>query len=127
MMKRSTLIWLLMAVAAGAGLFLMKYEMRALETELAAFNRDIMRNQEALHVLRAEWSYLNQPVRLERLGRRLLRLEPVRPAQTGRISDIPMRTEKDARADGAPSFAAQRSSPATGRFPPHFVTMKRDK
>ncbi len=127
MMKRSTLVWLLMAVAAGAGLFLIKYEMRALESELAAFNRDITRNQEALHVLRAEWSYLNQPVRLERLGRRLLQLEPMRPEQARRISDIPMRLEKEVRADGATSPSTQQSSPAAGRFPPHFVNMKRDK
>ncbi len=127
MMKRATLVWLLMAAAAGAGLFLMKYEMRALEDQLAGLNRGIVRNQEALHVLRAEWGYLNRPVRLEKLGRRLLRLEPIRPDQTGRISEIPMRVEKVGVTKAALSSSARTSSPAADRLPPKFAGMKRNK
>ena len=127
MMKCSTLVWLLMAVAAGAGLFLMKYEMRALEGQLAGLNREILHNQEALHVLRAEWSYLNQPVRLETLGRRLLRLEPIRPEQAGRISEIPLRVGNDSVAGRASSSSAPMSPPAVDRFPPQFASTKRDK
>ncbi len=127
MMKRSTLIWLLMAVAAGAGLFLMKYEMHALESQLAGLNREILRDQEALHVLRAEWSYLNQPVRLETLGRRLLRLTPIRPEQTGRISEIPLRVEKDDVADRAASSSTPASPPAAERSPPTTPRLNRTK
>jgi len=127
MMKCSTLVWLLMAVAAAAGLFLMKYEMHVLESELATLNQDILRDQEALHVLRAEWSYLNRPARLETLGRRLLQLEPIRPEQMGSISDIPLRVEADSVADNAAPSSTATSPPAAGRFPPQFNSMKRDK
>ncbi len=119
MMKCSTLVYLLMAVAAAAGLFLMKYEMRALEEQLAGLNRDIVRKQEALHVLRAEWSHLNQPVRLERLGRTLLRLEPMMPGQAGRISDIPLRME------AAPAVQAQGAGTRiVPRIVPRLASMK---
>ncbi len=126
-MKRSTVLWLLMAVAAGAGLFLMKYEMRALEERFAGLNRDILKNQGALHVLRAEWSFLNQPARIEKLGRRMLRLEPLRADQAGSISDIPMRTEDGGGADVAPISSAQTAPQAADRLPPLFVSVKREK
>ena len=126
-MNRSTLLWLLMAVAAGAGRFLMKYEMRALEERFAGINRDILTSQRALHVLRAEWSFLNQPARLEKLGRRMLRLEPLRADQAGRISDIPMRTEDDGAADVAPISSAQTAPQAADRLAPQFVSVKREK
>ena len=123
-MKRSTLLWALMAVAAGAGLFLMKYEMRALEERLAGLNRNILENKQALHVLRAEWSYLNRPARLEKLGRRMLRLEPVRAGQTGRITDIPMRKEDFDDADVAPNSSAQTAPQAADRLSPRLVSAK---
>ena len=126
-MKLSTLLWLLMAVAAGAGLFLMKYEMRALEERFAGLNRDILKNQGALHVLRAEWSFLNQPARLEKLGRRMLRLEPLRADQAGRISDIPMRTDDDGGGAVAPLSSAQTAPQAADRLAPLFVSVKREK
>ncbi len=126
-MNRSTLLWLLMAVAAGAGLFLMKYEMRALEERFAGINRDILTSQRALQVLRAEWSFLNQPARLEKLGRRMLRLEPLRADQAGRISDIPMRTADDGATYVAPISSAQTAPQAADRLTPMFVSVKREK
>ena len=127
MMKRATLLWALMAVAAGAGLLVMKYEIRGLEERLAGLNRDILRHQEAIHVLRAEWSFLNQPARLEDLARRLLRLEPSTADQPGRISDIPMRTEDDDVAPEALSPSAQTAPQAADRLSPLFASMKRAK
>lgn len=127
MMKRATLLWALMAVAAGAGLLVMKYEIRGLEERLAGLNRDILRDQEAIHVLRAEWSYLNQPARLEDLARRLLRLEPSTVDQTGRIAEIPMRMEDDEVAPVALSPAVQTAPQAADRRPPLFAKMKRAK
>jgi len=105
MIKRATLIWALLAMIAGAGLFIMKYEVQALEDRLARINQDVLANQEAVHVLKAEWSYLNRPARLDDLGRRLLKLKPLTAANIIHINDIPMLAEQTISAQTAPLAA----------------------
>lgn len=91
MIKRATLVWLLLAACAGTGLFILKYEVQALEERLAAINHDVLDDLDAIHVLKAEWAYLNQPARLEDLGRRLLEMEPMASDQTTTIDQLPFR------------------------------------
>lgn len=88
MIRRSTLMWTAMAVLVGTGLFLVKHRVQALEDRLAALNHDIAEDREAIHVLNAEWAYLNRPERLEDLGRRLLGYEPAPAAQMARLDDL---------------------------------------
>jgi hypothetical protein len=91
MIGRGTLVWLSLAVVAGVGLFHVAYRVQSLEEELARVNRDILREQETIHVLRAEWSYLNEPRRLAELSRRHLTLAPLAATQMMRIEDLPLR------------------------------------
>lgn len=91
MIKRATLVWLLLAACAVTGLFIVKYEVQALEDKLAAINHDVLDDLDAIHVLKAEWAYLNQPARLEDLGNRLLDMEPMTPDQVITIDQIPFR------------------------------------
>ena len=91
MIGRVTLVWLSLAIVAGIGLFHVSYRVQSLEEELAQVNRDILREQETIHVLRAEWSYLNEPQRLAELSRRHLTLAPLSATQMMRIEDLPLR------------------------------------
>jgi len=75
MIRPSSAAWVVLAVGLCAGLFLVKHQVRGLEAQLSRLNESILDDQQAIHVLRAEWSYLNQPARLDDLGRRLLHLE----------------------------------------------------
>lgn len=113
MIKRGTLVWMMLAIAAGIGLFLLKYEVSAMEDRLAQIQRDTKSDFEAIHVLKAEWSYLNQPDRLDDLGRRLLALEPVAANQSVTITDIPFRPEssKTAAPDGSVPPAVDHDPP----------------
>jgi len=88
MIRRSTLMWTLAAVAVGAGLFVVKHRVQELEDRLAELNRAIAEDREAIHVLNAEWSYLNRPERLEDLGRRLLGLQPAEAARMVRMDGL---------------------------------------
>src|SRR5690554_7406078 len=74
-MNRLVLL-LIVAVAAGiAGfLFQVKYRVQDLEQELATLNQQIRVDREAMHVLRTEWSYLNQPERISELAARHLEM-----------------------------------------------------
>ena len=81
MRGRSTFLWLTLAIIVGFGLFHVKYQVQALEEELARLNAAILKEQQQIHVLRAEWSYLNRPDRIAELAARYLELEPMKPAQ----------------------------------------------
>jgi len=91
MIGRGTLLWLALAIVAGAGLFHVSYRVQSLEEELTQANRDILREQETIHLLHAEWSYLNEPTRLAELTRRHLALAPLASGQMVRIEDLPLR------------------------------------
>ena len=113
MMRWSTVIWLVLAIVAGTGLFVVKHEVRALEGRLAKLNHQLVREQESVHVLNAEWPYLNRPERLEELGMRLLHLQPLRAAQTITINQLLARLDTAAQAAAA-SDRASVDSPRTG-------------
>lgn len=100
-MKRgSTVLFAVLAVVMGAASIVIGTEVRDLEDRLAGIHRDIAREQEALHVLRAEWSYLNEPERLEALARRHLGLQAPEGALTMRVSDLPFAAPPDPAVPG---------------------------
>lgn len=88
MIRRSTIIWSTTAILVGTGLFLVKHQVQELEERLTTLNRSITENREAIHVLNAEWSYLNRPERLEKLGRKLLGYEPHESVQLARMETL---------------------------------------
>jgi cell division protein FtsL len=94
MISRGVIIWLGIAILTGIGLFMVKYQVRALEAQLLEINRKVVANQEATHILKAEWAHLNDATRIEQLNARYLSLQPITPAQLGRIDTIPMRPAK---------------------------------
>lgn len=91
MRARSTFLWLALAAIVGFGLFHVKYKVQALEEELLRLNAAILKEQRQIHVLEAEWSYLNQPSRLEELAARHLDLAAAGASQIGTIADLPLR------------------------------------
>lgn len=90
-MRRSTILWFLIATCVGVALFLLKYEVQNKEERLAELHREILADQEAIHVLEAEWSYLNRPDHLEALVRRHLDLVPLDERRVGTLDVLPMR------------------------------------
>ena len=91
MMRRPVLLLIGTIAVVGFGLFRLTYEVQDLEDELARLNRTILEEQEAIHVLEAEWSYLNRPARLEKLNDRHLGLGPLSEASIGDIAGLPRR------------------------------------
>jgi len=90
-MRRASLVWLLLVLLAGGALFFLKFRVHELEGELVRLNRTLLAEQEALHVLAAEWSYLSRPERLAELSHRLLTLQPLAPEQLVPIEAVPLR------------------------------------
>ena len=91
MIRLATILWLALVVCAGFGMFEVKYAVMDLEDTLAKTNRAIVADEDSIHVLKAEWSYLTQPSRLEELSRKYLELKPMSTAQLGQLEMLPMR------------------------------------
>jgi len=81
MIRFGTALWLLLVAASGYAMFEIKYAVMKLEDELAGVSRQIVTSRESTRVLGAEWSFLNQPDRLDRLAKRYLSLKPIATAQ----------------------------------------------
>ncbi len=88
MMRRTTVLFVFLAAALSLALFSLKYQVQDLEDEFVGLNRSILAERRATHVLEAEWSYLNDPVRLGALAARHLGLRPVESEQLGTLSTL---------------------------------------
>lgn len=124
-MPRGFLLWLIVMSAIGWGVYQLKYQVQALEAELARTNREIVAEQDSIHVLKAEWSYLNQPRQISEMAKKFLEVAPIGPRQMVTLSMIPTRAEGAVPAakpepakKPAPSVAAPKpaapAKPASG-------------
>ncbi|HVY98931.1 MAG TPA: hypothetical protein VHA35_05480 [Dongiaceae bacterium] len=81
MIRIGTFVWLAILTLIGVGLYQVELGVLAKEAELKQIKRQIDANRDAMHVLDAEWSYLNDPTRLADLARRYTDMVPVTPTQ----------------------------------------------
>lgn len=63
----AVIVWFGLACTAGFALFNVTFKVEKLEAELDDLNRQILDDQQSIHILKAEWSYLDRPERLETL------------------------------------------------------------
>ncbi|MGB0571809.1 MAG: cell division protein FtsL [Alphaproteobacteria bacterium] len=101
MIRPTSFILMVLAAAAGGALFQVAFEVSELDDELAQLNRDIRNDRDAIHVLRAEWSFLNQPERLEELTRRHLDLLPVTGGQIAGTGAVPVLPQAELPTTGS--------------------------
>jgi cell division protein FtsL len=62
-------------------IYQVKYDTRSLDVDIASLSKDIETERDSVAVLRAEWSLLNRPERIERLAEKYLDLAPPKPQQ----------------------------------------------
>jgi cell division protein FtsL len=75
-------------VALAYVIYQVKYEARSLDEEIASLGKQIDEERDALAVLRAEWSLLNRPERIERLAQKYLKLAPAQPQQLVTVDTV---------------------------------------
>ncbi|MBR1777990.1 MAG: hypothetical protein IJ752_05340 [Alphaproteobacteria bacterium] len=90
-MARIAFIALFAAMATG--MFVIKNKVIALENDLEKINAQIKEDQNALHVLKAEWTYLNDPARIRDLSERHAHMKPLRGEQIISFSSIPLKNK----------------------------------
>lgn len=87
-MRKSTSLWLVLAACCGAVFFQVSQKIHDRRETIAAVNRKIVEEEESIRLLQAEWSYLNQPDRLESLSRKYLGLSPLKGSQFVALEEI---------------------------------------
>ena len=123
MIRLGTLFWLVLVSATGFAMFGVKYQVQALEDELARTNRATAAEEHELRVLEAEWAYLTRPATLEAMNRQFLSLSPIATKQLhATAADIPLRPPPPPAAEPAPIepptvVAAAEPAPATSTPP----------
>ena len=128
MIRPGLAIWLTMIAIASAVLFRISEDVETLQDSLAGLNAQIVAEEEAIRVLRAEWAYLNRPERLRLLADAVTPLEPLRGDQIiANLAAVPMPLpeagEGLALVAGLPeAFAAL---PLPARRPPSFASRPR--
>ena len=95
--------WLVLGGALATFGFYVSDDVAKLEKELQAVERAILEEQRAIHVMTAEWSYLNRPARIADLAKRHLNLTPIGARRMVALDDLPPRqAEPDiSDSDGA--------------------------
>ncbi|MCC7037465.1 MAG: hypothetical protein IT560_09195 [Alphaproteobacteria bacterium] len=90
-MRKTAMLWLVLAVICGGMLFQTSQRVTDGRTQLAGIEAAARKEDEHLRVLQAEWSYLNQPDRLEKLSNQYLHLEPLKGKQFAKVADLEQR------------------------------------
>jgi hypothetical protein len=122
MIGKSTLVWLCLATVASGILYHTSYRVQEEQEHLSSLNRQILQERQSIQVLRAEWAYLNDPTRLERLTTEHSTLRPTKAAQMVALAAIPDKPEAPAQVapvptPSTPTPAAPASPPATKPAP----------
>jgi len=68
-------------VAMTGGLFMLKNTVEERRERLAALEAQIRADNRAIEILKAEWTHLSAPGRVQALSERYLALQPLQPAQ----------------------------------------------
>lgn len=121
----TTILSSCLAGMVGIGLFFIKHEVKEQEARLSELNQEIRGGQEAIHVLKAEWSYLNDPARLRQLSEKYLSMKVMGPSQVATMNSLPLSgpayaaasSPRPAAASGN-GRAAMAQSPALASAPP---------
>lgn len=92
-MRKANIIWMITLVAFGLGLYQVKYTVRDLRSNADSLEAELLKEQESLHVLKAEWAHLASPERLQTLADKYLILVPASGQQLATNATIKAKLE----------------------------------
>jgi hypothetical protein len=78
-------------VLAAAWVYRIKFDSTVQAEHLAKLRGEVRLARDKIAALRAEWSALDDPARIEQLAKRFLKLQPVAPTQFDKLDHLPDR------------------------------------
>lgn len=91
MIRPITVVTFLVACGSGMYLYHTKHKVRVLDSEIEHVVHDTEHVREQTRILRAEWTLLDQPDRLQQLAAQFLTLQPTKPSQFVAMADLDSR------------------------------------
>jgi len=94
MIKTINAIMVCTSLAGLVGVYALKYSVEDIASDKTALERKIERQEGELSLLKADWSYLNQPAHVAPIVARhqeALNLVPIKQEQFGLMGGLPMR------------------------------------
>ena len=89
------LVLIALFAAMVTGMFIINNKVIAAENDLERINAQIRNDQNALHVLKAEWTHLNDPARIRNLSENHIHMKPLRGEQIISFSAIPFKADNN--------------------------------
>lgn len=110
---------LVLLVLAAAYVYEIKFEATLRAERVAKMRNDVLRERDAIAALRAEWTTLENPARVQGLARRHLKLRPAEAAQYDALDRLPERPPTVTQPPPADEIAAaiEDLNPVTGSVP----------
>ena len=105
-MKGSTLFFLFIATCLGVATYSVKQSVMSIEQDLVMAQKKIFHLEESLHILKAEWSHLNQPDRLQKLVENHLASSPIMGTQLASIEKVPSKRIPEHDQGGSVALAS---------------------
>lgn len=94
MSRGSALLIFIVLFVSVFGLFKVKYRVHYLNKDVQEMKKQIEQEKSTIHILNAEWTFLNQPKRLKELANRYLELKEVRAIQVKSVENFIVKLEK---------------------------------
>ncbi len=93
-------------ILAAAYVYRIKFDSTVQAERLAKIRSEVRRARDTIAELRAEWSQLDNPGRIEGLAKRYLQLKPITPAQFDPLEKLPERPPQFFKLDSPDPIGA---------------------
>lgn len=98
MLKFANFTLVLVTLATASTLYNLEHTTRAQERSIAKANAEMVDNFEAIKLLKAEWSSLTRPERIQQLAEQHLGMKRIEPDQIITAAELPTRLQALAKA-----------------------------
>ena len=110
-------------VLAAAYVYRIKFDATVQAERLARIRSEVRHERDSIAALRAEWSQLDNPARIEALAKRYLHLKPITPQQFDQLDHLPDRPPEWLRANSKDPIGGmienlEEPDTLTGSLPP---------
>lgn len=123
MMRLLNILVIAALVAAAAYVYKIKFESTRQIEHVAKLRMEIRREQDAIAALRAEWSKLDTPARIQELAKRhLTHLKPIHPRQFDTLRNLPERPPDLVPPDAADPIGSLLENPDLGEIPTSSIS-----
>jgi cell division protein FtsL len=89
------MVWMGAFAVAAFGVYLVKYAVQDMQKQVASLEAQLHEEKESLHLLNAEWAYLNRPERLRTISEKHLELAPFDTRRMMPIEALPAMVQEE--------------------------------